>query len=705
MKRYLFLLIPILLIPLNVIANGTYSENIKLAIDLKKANLFDRTIDILKELLLNPSDLSSEEKLKAKTLLAEAQIQDGDYESVLKTTDSQEDMENFVFLRAVAFNQLEHYEKTIEIFATYPKAINHDEMIYEVAFAYFQLGKFEEAMLHFERLSLSSSKDLKILSKIYLVKIAMKQGHFDKAKRELVQLVKSTPKDHPMNQNIEDLQESFFKEICIEKSSYFSIKEEAKKIASHKTLEAYLKAYSLLDSLEIKQNESDSMDGIYLLKALYLVNILSLDPSLDKKSLVEENLKKALNCPNQAVYGDLILDLLGTHYYQSGRYQEAVSIFLKIAKEYPQSDFAPDALFKTLICMENIEESDRSIKEIKKTIYTNYKESNHAAICFFSYYSYQEYLEGDRTAIKHLQNFVEKFPNSPLLIKAYYLMGLDYKRDRKTIDGKWIRKKNLILAIEQFQQVESCFNHFLESSQFGENFDEYLEIRYLSLLERALSNYKIAEESQGSKRETYLNYAEVLFKKIQGELNQIDHSLLKSISHPSLSRFVEESSYWIGVICVKNKRVEDAKLLFLNMLDEYRLGSITRGYFLCRVYSELAHLLIENSDDIEGALSYFLKAEDAAKGRVLNVEQKLDLWIQQSLCYEKLQKFDQAILILSKVINNEAISGLRLKAMYLRAEMYLHQGRDELYRKQLESLSKKGGEWALKAKLKLEDKL
>ena len=58
--------------------------------------------------------------------------------------------------------------------------------------------------------------------------------------------------------------------------------------------------------------------------------------------------------------------------------------------------------------------------------------------------------------------------------------------------------------------------------------------------------------------------------------------------------------------------------------------------------------------------------------------------------------------ILSQVINEDAVSGLRLKAMYLRAEIYEEQGREELALKQLEALAKKGGEWSLKAKEKLE---
>jgi hypothetical protein len=40
--------------------------------------------------------------------------------------------------------------------------------------------------------------------------------------------------------------------------------------------------------------------------------------------------------------------------------------------------------------------------------------------------------------------------------------------------------------------------------------------------------------------------------------------------------------------------------------------------------------------------------------------------------------------------------------MFLRSEIYVLQGRHELARKQLEATSKKGGEWAIKAKEKLD---
>ena len=67
-----------------------------------------------------------------------------------------------------------------------------------------------------------------------------------------------------------------------------------------------------------------------------------------------------------------------------------------------------------------------------------------------------------------------------------------------------------------------------------------------------------------------------------------------------------------------------------------------------------------------------------------------------------MHRYDDAIMVLSKVVNDDAVSSLRLKAMYLRAETYEQQGRAELARKQLESMVKKGGPWAEQAKIKLE---
>jgi hypothetical protein len=52
---------------------------------------------------------------------------------------------------------------------------------------------------------------------------------------------------------------------------------------------------------------------------------------------------------------------------------------------------------------------------------------------------------------------VDYFPDSPFLINANYLIGMDFKRDRKSPEGKWLRRQNLTAAIDSFQKAENIF--------------------------------------------------------------------------------------------------------------------------------------------------------------------------------------------------------------------------------------------------------
>jgi len=136
-------------------------------------------------------------------------------------------------------------------------------------------------------------------------------------------------------------------------------------------------------------------------------------------------------------------------------------------------------------------------------------------------------------------------------------------------------------------------------------------------------------------------------------------------------------------------------------LGRYSRDNIVHDVGLMRAwYAKGA--LAQKLSKYELALHCFMEAEKGSEGVGLNPNEKLDLWIQQSLCYQSLNQLDHAMRILSQVINEDAISPLRIKAMYLRADIYELQGRPELAIKQLEAASRKGGEWSQKAKEKLE---
>jgi len=229
----------------------------------------------------------------------------------------------------------------------------------------------------------------------------------------------------------------------------------------------------------------------------------------------------------------------------------------------------------------------------------------------------------------------------------------------------------------------------------------YVAMRQRATFERALANLTIANDAQGAKRQIYLDYAEEVFKELQAQLQDRQHPHIQPLFEQNPFPLIEEESlFWLAQTYAKGNKDGEAAKILTDMRDRYQHLNITKGYYLARTMEELGNIAMRKGD-FQTALQSFKAAEEANRGKVLSTHQKLDLWIRESLCYRELKQFDDAILILSKVINDDAVSDLRLKAMYLRAETYELQKRPELARKQLESMVKKGGLWAKKAQEKL----
>ena len=397
------------------------------------------------------------------------------------------------------------------------------------------------------------------------------------------------------------------------------------------------------------------------------------------------------------------LNLLGILFYKNGSFDIAEETFQQLAKEWPQSPLAAEALFRASQSAEKLQKDRSLIRSYRQKILQQYPSSSIAPEAYFTLFSYQEYLQGDRTAIKHLNVFPELYPDSPFVLNALFLIGLDNKRDRRSPEGKWLRKKNLTGAIDNFQDVESTFETLFSKKKIPiDHIAHYLLIRYRAHMERGLANYILANESAGAKKQIYLEYAQEALQQLLLELHSDDDPYKQWIvNQEPFWHLEEESAYWLSQAYIAANDYEKGEKLLSSMLEKYESAKITRGYFLSRTWSNQATIALSRQEYAH-ALECLLRAEDCAKGKVLSTDQRLSLLIQQSMCLKELNQLDKAILILSKVVNDDAASSLRVKAMFLRAEIYEKQERYELARKQLEATSKKGGEWALKAKEKLE---
>lgn len=442
--------------------------------------------------------------------------------------------------------------------------------------------------------------------------------------------------------------------------------------------------------------ELDHPEEIYYLKGFIAAQIGRLDLEPIYWDLACRTFQQELEIFPESFFQDSTLFLLGFLHHEKEHYEKAREYFVSLSEKCPRSSHADEALFLASIDSEKIGESGKSYL---LQLLERYPHSPRAAEAYFSLYSFHDYLQGDKYALKHLQNFKNKYPHSPLLLNAYYLIGLDCKRDRRSDDGKWIRKKNLKESIDAFQEAERLF--ILLSDKISENqYTSYLTLYYRAKLERALANSTIAEASQGAKKAIYGEYAINVLQELIKEIEEKNHLAVLDPETP-FPRFQEEYLFGLAQAYLKAGDTASADLELAKMVDKYRTAHVTRGYFLARVWYEKG-LLAQKNNQFEDALRQFQLAEDAGKGKVLTSEQKLALWIEQSLCYRALHQYDHSMLVLSKVINSDVASGLRLKAMFLRAEIYELQGRHELAKKQLETIAKKGGDWSSKAIGKLE---
>lgn len=87
----------------------------------------------------------------------------------------------------------------------------------------------------------------------------------------------------------------------------------------------------------------------------------------------------------------------------------------------------------------------------------------------------------------------------------------------------------------------------------------------------------------------------------------------------------------------------------------------------------------------------------------LEVFRELELGLERSRCYKLKKQYPLAIGELSRIINSESATSLRVQAALMRADLYHEMGRKDLACKQLEAVRKKGGQWGQLADKKLDE--
>jgi len=314
-----------------------------------------------------------------------------------------------------------------------------------------------------------------------------------------------------------------------------------------------------------------------------------------------------------------------------------------IAKTFLTVD-SPEALFLRA-------QIEPERKAILKTLIEKYPAHPLADTADFMLYTLQEYLSGGREEVNHLQKHVNR-KTSPYLGLAYYLIGLDFKKDRKSEDGRWIRRQNLNAAIDAFSKA-------LDDPESKE----------MAALELGGCNYEIAKHAKGTKRELYLEYAKEVLAKIDTPSGKLMFSevLIALNDLETAEKVLRE---------LEASQVFPAKSLFL-----------------------LAEVFLKNKHYEKALVSL-----NSAKKEIheFSEDERLQLLMSLGICLKALGRLDEAMSAYSAVVNADIVSSKRVEACFERAYIYKEQNRLDLYRKQLEAIIKIGGPWKLKAEKLLE---
>lgn len=449
----------------------------------------------------------------------------------------------------------------------------------------------------------------------------------------------------------------------------FSLIEKCDENAASQVLRLEIQAHCLLKDqslilslLQRLNQDLENKERLYL-KAL----LLSQMDNREDKVLAAQTFEELFTLYPSSEFADDALYALATFYYKQENFALAEEYFIQLVEKYPASSYAEVGYYWAAEAAEKKGDPPQKCRLLRKDCFEKYPCSPKGADAYFKYFTLDDYLEGNEEALLHLQSFSTLFPHSSLLSIVYFLIAF--------------HESSYPLAKAHFEKALELFNSTISEESSLTLF------RYKTMLELARLDMRYGKD---------MNYALKMLLNLVSELRDMPSYLKEKTSYPSI---YEESEFALFQIYCGLKKETLAYEVLLSMLKHYSEAGINEGYYLSQVWKEHG-LLTLNAKDFSTALSCFQIACESGE-KYLNAEEKFFLFISQSECYRALNQYDEAMKALSQVINNDIDSHLRLKAMFLRSEIYELQGRHELSYRQLLSLAKLEGKWALEAKEKL----
>ena len=187
-------------------------------------------------------------------------------------------------------------------------------------------------------------------------------------------------------------------------------------------------------------------EEIYCLSAWIALQFDRSRYSAQSKAFAAANQQDVILCASNRLE-NTFFKIRGVVCLQLEEWQQADQIFLRLLQNESYVSSHGEAWFWRAYSAGQQNQTSLK-KEYLQQAYTQDAQSPYAPIAYFQFYSYREYMQGKRKAIKHLQAMPLLFPHHPLIISAYYLIGLNYKKDHLSEEGQILRRKDWTAAID-----------------------------------------------------------------------------------------------------------------------------------------------------------------------------------------------------------------------------------------------------------------
>ncbi|MCB1135407.1 MAG: tetratricopeptide repeat protein, partial [Chlamydiia bacterium] len=226
---------------------------------------------------------------------------------------------------------------------------------------------------------------------------------------------------------------------------------------------------SLLDSHRDVYTAMREQDELLYYRGLIASYLMPYGEAEELKQLAMESLNRVVEQWPEGSYAADAYNVMGSVHVLSGDYASAEQVYLTLARDYPYSEHVGEAWFWAAEAASALHRDGAIVRKYRRKVFDEHPQTAHAAEAYFKYYNYSDYLQGQGQAMAHLQGMKSLFPNSPHLIVADYLIGLDLKGERRSETGDIVHYADMGAALGAFEEARQhfdfCYEHGLMDSR------------------------------------------------------------------------------------------------------------------------------------------------------------------------------------------------------------------------------------------------